>query len=84
MSRREPFHVLARFPSEAERVRELLRASESFADLCADYEEVVAALARIEDGVLPDTPERVAELRDLRAALASELAQSLQDHAVRK
>jgi len=84
MSRRDPFHVLARFPSEAEQVRELLRSSESFADLCADYEEVVVALVRIEDGVLLVTPERVAELRDLRAALANELAQSLQDHAVRK
>lgn len=83
MTARDALHVLARFPSEGERVRELLRSSESFADLCADYEEVVAALMRIEGGVLPDQRMRVADLRGLREVLAREIAQSLQDCAGR-
>jgi len=79
MSARDAPHVLARFQAKGKQVRELLRSSESFADLCADYEEVVAALTRVEGGVLPDETKRVAELHELREALASEIAQSLQD-----
>lgn len=81
MSTHDAVHVLTRFPSDGERVRELLRSSESFADLCADYEEVVAALTRVEEGALPDEAKHVAELRELREALAREIAQSLQDRA---
>ena len=80
MSTRDAVHVLARFPSEGETVRELLRSSVSFADLCADYEEVVAALTRVEGSLLPDETNQVAELHQLREALASEIAQSLRDH----
>ena len=78
---RDARHVFARFPCEDDRVRELLGSSESFADLCADYEEVVAALMRVEGRVRPDEAERVRELRELREALAREIAQSLQDRA---
>jgi len=83
MGARDALHVLARFSSEGERVRELLRSSESFADLCADYEEVVAALMRVEGGVLPDQTKRGADLRGLREVLATEIAQSLRDYAGR-
>ena len=79
MSTRDSLHVLARFQSKGEQVRELLRSSETFADLCGDYEEVVAALARVGGGVLPDETKRVAELQELREALAMEIEQSLQD-----
>ena len=79
MSTGDPPHVLARFQSRGARVRELLSSSEAFADLCGDYEEVVAALARIGGGVLPEGTGRVAELQELREALATEIEQSLQD-----
>ena len=79
MSTRDAPHVLARFESKDRQVGELLRSNEAFADLCADYEEVVAALARVGGGVLPDETRRAEELRELREALASEIAQFLQE-----
>ena len=72
-------HVVARFPEHELAIERLVRSSESFKEMCEEYNEGIDALERWQQAARPQA--EVAELRDSLADLEAEMLAALQGDA---
>jgi hypothetical protein len=71
--------VVARFPDHELAIERLVRSSESFKEMCEEYDEGIEALERWQQAARPQT--ELAELRDSLADLEAEMLAALQEDA---
>lgn len=69
--------VVARFPDHELAIERLVRSSESFKEMCEEYNEGIVALERWQQAARPQT--ELAELRDSLAGLEAEILEALQE-----
>jgi hypothetical protein len=72
-------HVVARFPDHELAVERLVRSSESFREMCEDYNDGVGALERWQYAALPKA--EMDELRGSLAELEAEILAALEEDA---
>jgi hypothetical protein len=71
--------VVARFPDHELAIERLVRSSESFREMCEEYNEGVEALERWQAARRPEV--ELSELRDSLADLEAEILEALQKDA---
>ena len=72
-------HVVARFPDHELAIERLVRTSESFREMCEEYNDGIEALERWQQAARPQV--ELAELRDSLADLEAEILEALQKDA---
>lgn len=71
-------HTYERFAEQRVQIEELIRENPDFKDICQDYGKCVEALSYWSKANKPESPERMAEYRELVSKLESEIVQHLE------